>query len=153
MSRKISAYKMCSFISILCIIAGFLLIDNFKNIGCLLVIVGLMSLIFGNLLICIIKNRKQIDDFTDKQSDKLFSIKEEQTDKLLCSRCGSDDINVQIINDYKKSSGCLLFLFQIILFFVNLLLWIISLFIPKKEKKTTAKYAICQNCGNSWRLS
>lgn len=78
---------------------------------------------------------------------------------MICPKCGSDKINVQIINDFKqKKRGCLTILFvftiKLILFFFNIIIWLISLLIPKKQKikVTQHKMAICQNCGHSWEI-
>lgn len=77
---------------------------------------------------------------------------------MICPKCGSNNVNIQIINEIKiKKKGCLwgiiTFFIKLILFLFNLLLWLISLLIPKKQKVKVkqTKICVCQNCGHSWK--
>ena len=72
-----------------------------------------------------------------------------------CPKCGSNNVTIQLVNEQKKR-GCLIALIsliiKIVLIFVSIILWLISLIIPTKRKTKTNKYAICQNCGHSWKI-
>lgn len=73
---------------------------------------------------------------------------------IKCPKCGSNNVTFQLVNEQKKR-GCLasiiVFFIKLILFIVSIIIWLISLLIPKSSKTKTKKYAICQNCGYSWR--
>lgn len=72
-----------------------------------------------------------------------------------CPKCGSNNVTIQLIQEQKKR-GCLtsimILLVKIVLFFINLIIWVISLLIPKGHKTKTNKYAVCQNCGHTWKI-
>lgn len=74
---------------------------------------------------------------------------------MRCIKCGSDNVTVQLINETKRR-GCLMaiinLIVKLILLCVSFLLWLISLILPIKRKTKTNKYAICQNCGYSWKI-
>ena len=74
---------------------------------------------------------------------------------MRCIKCGSENVNVQLVNESKRR-GCLSsiisFTIKLILIFVSFILWIISLLIPKVKRIKTNKYAVCQNCGYSWKI-
>ena len=72
---------------------------------------------------------------------------------IKCKKCGSTNVNVQLVNETKKRGllGTLLnLIIKIILLCISLVLWLISLLIPIRKK--TNKYAVCQNCGYSWKI-
>lgn len=74
---------------------------------------------------------------------------------MKCIKCGSENVNVQLVNETKKRGffGALLNLvIKIILLCVSFILWLISLILPIKRKTKTNKYAVCQNCGYSWKI-
>ena len=68
---------------------------------------------------------------------------------LRCKKCGSTNVNVQLVNESKRR-GLLYLLFKIVLFCISVLIWLLSFLLPIKRK--TNKYAVCQNCGYSWRV-
>lgn len=72
-----------------------------------------------------------------------------------CPKCGSNNVTFQLVQEQKKR-GFFKFIFHLIIKFIllifNLILWLISLLIPKARKTKTSKYAICQNCGYSWKV-
>lgn len=74
---------------------------------------------------------------------------------MRCIKCGSENITVQLINEQKKR-GCLIaiisFTIKLIILCISFILWLISLLIPVKKKIKTSKYAVCQNCGYSWKI-
>lgn len=80
---------------------------------------------------------------------------------MKCSKCGSDNINIQIVSENElknKHHNILYWLF--IGWWLKPLLWIYltipmllgSLFGHKKQKLVTKhkSMAICQDCGNRW---
>ena len=67
---------------------------------------------------------------------------------MICPKCGSQNVQVQALEERKKT-GCLTVLLYIILACTVLgLLIVIPLLLRKKTKTTT--YAVCQNCGHRW---
>ncbi len=85
------------------------------------------------------------------------------TNSLVCKKCGSTNVNVQLLNEQqlkKKNKGLFYWLF--FGWFLDLMLWVyffgiklIMLFLPKKKqiKNISHSIAVCQNCGNQWELS
>ena len=82
---------------------------------------------------------------------------------MRCPRCGNNNTNVQLTNQVflkTKRKSALYWLF--IGWWLELFLWffltiprlLILLFVPKNKKiiNKTNKTAVCQNCGNSWRI-
>jgi len=69
---------------------------------------------------------------------------------MICPKCGSDRVNVQAVAERKKR-GCLMSLVWILLAICTLgaVIWIPLLI--RKGSKTKA-YAVCQNCGNMWKV-
>lgn len=69
---------------------------------------------------------------------------------MICPKCGSDRVNVQAVAERKKR-GCLMSLVWILLAICTLgaVIWI-PLLIRKGSK--TKVYAVCQNCGNMWKV-
>lgn len=67
---------------------------------------------------------------------------------MKCTKCGSENVSVQIVAERKKR-GCFVIMFYIILA-VTLIGWLvlIPLLIGRRTVKKT--YAVCQNCGNRW---
>jgi len=69
---------------------------------------------------------------------------------MICPKCESENVNVQAIAIQKKR-GCLMSVIWFILGCCTLgLLWIIPM-ITKKGSKVKG-YAVCQNCGNKWKV-
>lgn len=82
---------------------------------------------------------------------------------MKCSKCGSEKVVVQVINEQElktKGHGCLYWicfgwLIEIILWiFLTLPMLIIAIFKPKKYKTVnhTKKIAVCNSCGHSWNV-
>ncbi len=77
---------------------------------------------------------------------------------MVCPKCGSENVNVQAVTTVsKKKHGIMWWLL------VSWWIWIFWLlaFIPmaiikllkgKKYVSKTHTQAVCQNCGNSWRI-
>lgn len=82
---------------------------------------------------------------------------------MTCEKCGSENVNVQMVSETSikpKSKGFLWWLFigfwwvplKWLVFTVPAL--IIKIFKPKKYKTKTESYtsAVCQNCGYAWKV-
>jgi DNA-directed RNA polymerase subunit M/transcription elongation factor TFIIS len=77
---------------------------------------------------------------------------------MFCPKCGSDKVNIQIVQTGAKSStkgkGCLFSIGRLLLIICTCGLWLV--FGKKKAKTKTTfqnqKMAICQNCGNQWNV-
>lgn len=69
---------------------------------------------------------------------------------MTCPKCGSQNVNVQAVAEQKKR-GCLGALMWILLAICTFGLIIIIPMITKKGSKTR-NYAVCQNCGNRWKV-
>jgi len=74
---------------------------------------------------------------------------------LTCPRCGSNNVTVQAITETKtKSRGCFGWFLWILLAICTFgLILLIPLLTNYKTKSKTYTAAICQNCGNRWRVS
>lgn len=101
-------------------------------------IVGLLFIILTPLIMYIISNNKEEDKLVDG--------------KIVCSKCGSNNISIQIVSQ-NKNSGCLTIFFYIFLALtiIGIPIMIIILLL-KGKKQIHKKYCICQNCGHSWNI-
>ena len=78
--------------------------------------------------------------------------------KTVCPRCGNPNISFNLAIEEKQRSsgeGCFLsYIAMVLLLFVPVLGWIL-LFAMFHEKKGTVRitYALCNNCGNSWKFA
>jgi len=78
---------------------------------------------------------------------------------MKCSKCGSENVNVQVIANVKnKKHGVLYWLFigwwlEIIMWSLLTIPWIIiKIFKPKGVTSKIQKQAVCQDCGKSWKI-
>lgn len=78
---------------------------------------------------------------------------------MICPKCGSQNVNVQIVQMGAKSStkgkGCLFGLMRLLLIICTCGLWLL---LGKKKSKTKTtfkneKVAVCQSCGNQWNIA
>lgn len=69
---------------------------------------------------------------------------------MICPKCGSDKVHIQL--QTKRKGTIFSFLIRLVLFLFVFILWLASLLIPGHKTKTN-KLAVCQNCGNSWRVT
>ena len=78
---------------------------------------------------------------------------------MKCSKCGSENVNVQVVSIVKnKKHGCLYWI--LIGWWLELFMWlfltlpwiIIKIFKPKKIATKVESIAVCQNCGNKWNV-
>ncbi len=73
---------------------------------------------------------------------------------MRCNKCGSTNVQVQAVTTTEvKSRGCLSWLLWIFLACLTFgLILIIPLVTNTKSKNKTHSEAVCQNCGNRWRV-
>lgn len=69
--------------------------------------------------------------------------------QLVCPKCKSINIHVEMINK-RKRLGFFRLAIYLTLLIVNFIIWLIALLIPRGHKHL--KTAICNNCGHSWKL-
>lgn len=73
---------------------------------------------------------------------------------MVCPKCGSENVNISIVNNKVKSShaGALVKMGRAFLVLCTCGLWLL---VPKSKgnsKIKSAKMAVCQSCGNSWKM-
>lgn len=75
---------------------------------------------------------------------------------MICPKCGSDKVNVQVVQTEaktkKRSTGCLWGFFRLMLILCTFGLWLL---IGKRKGTDSTKFknktqAVCQECGNTW---
>lgn len=78
---------------------------------------------------------------------------------MVCSKCGSNNVNVQAVTRVKSKKHGLLYWMLVgwwlepIMWLIFTLPWlIIKIFKPKKVTSKVQKMAICQECGHSWKV-
>lgn len=86
----------------------------------------------------------------------------EEENKIICPKCNSDNINIQVVNEQQlvtKHHGCLWWLIigwwwifvKWLVFTIPALFAAIFIGRRKKIKNTTITMCVCQNCGYSWK--
>lgn len=82
---------------------------------------------------------------------------------MVCSKCNSQNVSIQAINESKlvtKHHGILWWIcigwwwFFVKWLFLTIPALIFAIFVGKRKKvkNVTKKMAICQNCGNMWKI-
>jgi hypothetical protein len=73
---------------------------------------------------------------------------------MICPKCKSSDVKVQVCTDVRvKHRGCFGWLLWILLAVCTFgIILIIPLLTNSKVKSKNYTLAICQNCGNKWRV-
>lgn len=73
---------------------------------------------------------------------------------MFCPNCGSQNVSVQVLTDSARTRkrGCLWGLVRLVLIVCTCGLWLLIGRSASKTKMQNHKEAICQNCGNSWRI-
>lgn len=78
---------------------------------------------------------------------------------MICPRCGSGNVNVQLASVVKsKHHGCLYWV--VIGWWLELFMWIFltlpwliaKIFKPNKVNTKVSSYGVCQNCGHKWKV-
>ena len=70
---------------------------------------------------------------------------------MICPKCGSDRVQVQLVSEIRKR-GCLSVLLYLILLCIPVIGWIALFMLLRGRKSKTASYAVCQNCGCRWKV-
>ena len=84
-------------------------------------------------------------------------------EKTVCPKCGSNKINYQLVSNTRtknRSIGWWIY-FVIIGWFIELMMWLfatipmllIRIFHKGKIETKSETMAICQNCGNTWKVA
>ena len=73
---------------------------------------------------------------------------------MICPRCGGNNVTFQAVTEVKtKRRGCFGWFLWILLAICTFgLILIIPLLTNSKTKSKTRTEAICQTCGNRWRV-
>lgn len=99
------------------------------------------------------KVKEDLAEYNQKNKQRKF-----EKNKLVCKKCGSENIQVQkIATQVKKKKGLM---YYSVGWIVDLMLWIfltlprliIQMFKSDKMVTKTNTVAICQNCGKSWQV-
>lgn len=70
---------------------------------------------------------------------------------MICPKCKSENVILQPVAETKKR-GCLAVLLYIILLFIPVIGWIALFMLLRGRKSSTITYAVCQQCGNRWKV-
>ncbi len=78
---------------------------------------------------------------------------------MQCSKCGSNNVNVQAVSVVKNKHHSIWY-WLIIGWWFEPMMWlcftlpwlIIKIFKPNKVKTKVKGYAVCQNCGYKWKV-
>ena len=82
---------------------------------------------------------------------------------MICPKCNSQNVNVQVVNEVKLKNQHRSLIWWLIIgwwwipvkwIYFTLFALIFKLFSHKKQKAINkqVKTAVCQNCGNTWRI-
>lgn len=69
---------------------------------------------------------------------------------MICKKCGSNNVTTQTVAEQKKR-GCFSVCMWILLALCTCGLVLLIPLLSKKGSKTVT-YAVCNNCGNRWRV-
>lgn len=67
-----------------------------------------------------------------------------------CPKCGGDNITYQTVTESRKTGCCMILLY--IFLAITILGWLILIPLLLRKKNETVTYAVCQDCGNRWRI-
>ncbi len=65
---------------------------------------------------------------------------------MVCKKCGSNNVNVQAVNEVKRR-GCLTVLIYLILLCIPVLGWFVLFSLLRGRKSKTKSWMVCQDCG------
>ncbi|MBQ7128581.1 MAG: hypothetical protein IJO19_01155 [Clostridia bacterium] len=65
---------------------------------------------------------------------------------MICPKCGSNNVNFQVVGETKKR-GCLTTLLYIVLLIIPVIGWIALFKLIRGKKSKTNSYMVCQDCG------
>lgn len=99
-------------------------------------------------------NETNIADTSETIVNNYYSSPNEHTSgdkpKRICPKCHSENITYQTVTEQKKT-GCLMVLVYIFLA-ISCIGWLILIPLLAGKKDRTVTYAVCQSCGNRWRI-
>jgi hypothetical protein len=70
---------------------------------------------------------------------------------MVCPKCGSKNIQIQVVSEMKKR-GCLTVLFYILLLCIPVIGWIALFALLRGRKSEQHSEAVCQSCGKRWKV-
>ena len=70
---------------------------------------------------------------------------------MICCRCSSNNVNVQVVNEVKGRS-CLMSFLWVILAICTFGIWLLLIPLLTQSKGKTKTYAVCQTCGYKWKI-
>lgn len=65
---------------------------------------------------------------------------------MTCKKCGSNNVNVQVISETQRR-GCMTVLLYMILFCIPIIGWIALAMLLRGRKSKTKSFMVCQDCG------
>lgn len=73
---------------------------------------------------------------------------------MVCKKCGSENVNVQMVNSKIKTNhtGIIHFCARLMLIFCTCGLWLL---VPSRKENSKVKNkatAVCQSCGYNWKV-
>jgi Ca2+/Na+ antiporter len=71
---------------------------------------------------------------------------------LVCEKCGSNNVNVQVTNEH-ISVGCLGAIGYLILFCIPIIGWIALFHLIVRRRNKSRDFVVCQNCGHKKDLT
>ena len=77
---------------------------------------------------------------------------------MKCVKCGNENVTINMVQESSKartrSTGCLWSLGRLMLICFTCGLWLLvgKRKLTSKIKHKNVKYAVCQNCGHSWKI-
>lgn len=78
---------------------------------------------------------------------------------MKCKKCGSENVNVQVVAETKKQHHSILYwlcigwwLKPLLWLFLTLPMIIVKLFGKDKTKTVEKSFAVCQDCGYRWQV-
>lgn len=108
----------------------------------------------GNFCGSCVAYRKSGSGYKSEEPVKSTSQSPQNCCGMKCPRCGCHNITIQAVTEVKtKTRGCFSWLCWILLAMCTLgLIIIIPLITNSKTKTKVRSEAICQTCGNHWRI-
>ena len=103
--------------------------------------------------------REQYNEYVDP---RVIEIMKEKVDNMICPKCGSNHVNVQMVSESQlktKHRSVLWWLFigwwwlPFKWIFLTIPALIVKILVPKRQKIVNKYYSmcVCQSCGYSWR--
>lgn len=69
---------------------------------------------------------------------------------MRCKKCGSEYVSIQTVSETRKT-GCLTYLWYFFLA-ISVIGWLVLIPLLLRKKTESTTYAVCQNCGNKWKV-